>query len=219
MTGWSMRRKTLKKACSSRWVPLLSPWQVHQGDLAHVIVAMHASMHVWLCLMGSWMSVHWTCSFGCWGMYRLMKGNVSCLLLCWICIVKCALQKERVNGRVPPQVNPLLLGQNLREKLDATMQSSGIGEHVEGAVSSFKRAVRRHFWSSFRMLSCKIFLWHRSFFLWHFTADLLILAFAIMLISSSFHPRRRVCCVLTCSTICAGPHPPSQARSRGRGKG
>ncbi|BDA48414.1 hypothetical protein COCOBI_12-0920 [Coccomyxa sp. Obi] len=50
-------------------------------------------------------------------------------------------QKEAVNNNVPAPINPLLIKENLQKKLQSGLESSGLGNHAEEAMSRLRDAV------------------------------------------------------------------------------
>ena len=46
-----------------------------------------------------------------------------------------------MNQKVPAKVNPLLLRENLQERVASAMEASGLGNHVDAAVERVKDAV------------------------------------------------------------------------------
>ncbi len=51
------------------------------------------------------------------------------------------LQKEAVNNNVPAPINPLLIKENLQKRLQSGLESSGLGNHAEEAMSRLRDAV------------------------------------------------------------------------------
>lgn len=52
-----------------------------------------------------------------------------------------AHQKEAVNNNVPAPINPLLIKENLQKRLQSGLESSGLGNHAEEAMSRLRDAV------------------------------------------------------------------------------
>ncbi|CAL8463707.1 g3241 [Coccomyxa elongata] len=50
-------------------------------------------------------------------------------------------QKEAVNNNVPAPINPLLIKENLQKRLQSGLESSGLGNHAEEAMSRLRNAV------------------------------------------------------------------------------
>ena len=54
------------------------------------------------------------------------------------------MQKDTVNRKVPARVNPLLIKENLDQRMQSAMEASGLGNHVDAAMDKLRVAVR-HF--------------------------------------------------------------------------